>query len=159
MKRTVPLLVLAFVLVLSTAAFAGGEKCAHDAKAASAHNAHNARQAALAAHGWLGLKTAKEADGGYRVMAVTEGSPAAQAGFRTGDVLLALNGVALTDANHEAVHKAKGECAVGKQVTYKVRRDGAEKTLTATLAPVPDAVLAEWLAADAKSAQVAQRSN
>jgi C-terminal processing protease CtpA/Prc len=153
MKRTVTLLVLAFVLVLSSAAFAGGEKCAHDAKAAAAH--HD-RKAELAAHGWLGLKTAKEAAGGYRVTAVTEGSPAAQAGFRTGDVLLTLNGVALSDANHEAVHKAKGECAVGKQVTYKVRRDGAEKTLTATLAPVPDAVLAEWMKEDAKSTQVAQ---
>jgi C-terminal processing protease CtpA/Prc len=156
MKRAAPLLFLAFALTLSSAAFAGGEKCARDAKAASAHNAHKAE---LAAHGWLGLKTAKEAAGGYRVTAVTEGSPAAQAGFRTGDVLLALNGVALTDANHEAVHKAKGECAVGKQVTYKVRRDGAEKTLTATLAQVPDAVLAEWMAEEAKSAQVAQRSN
>jgi len=153
MKRIVPLLVLAFVLVLSSAVFAGGEKCAHDAKTASAHHA---RKAELAAHGWLGLKTAKEAAGGYRVTAVTEGSPAAQAGFRTGDVLLALNGVALTEANKEAVHKAKGECAVGKQVTYKVRRDGAEKTLTATLAPVPDTVLAEWMKEDAKSTQVAQ---
>jgi S1-C subfamily serine protease len=153
MKRIVPLLVLAFVLVLSSAVFAGGEECAHAAKTASAHNA---RKAELAAHGWLGLKTAKEAAGGYRVTAVTENSPAAQAGFRTGDVLLALNGVALTDANKEAIHKAKGECAVGKQVTYKVRRDGAEKTITATLATVPDAVLAEWMAEDAKSTQVAQ---
>ncbi|MBW8877949.1 MAG: PDZ domain-containing protein [Acidobacteria bacterium] len=156
MRRIVPFLVLAFVLVLTSAAFAGGEKCAHDAKAAAAHND---RKAELAAHGWLGLKTAREAAGGYHVTAVAEGSPAAQAGFRTGDVLLALNGVALTDANKEAVHKAKGDCAVGKQVTYKVRRDGAEKTITATLAPVPDAVLAEWMAEDAKSAQVAQRSN
>ncbi|HSS48463.1 MAG TPA: PDZ domain-containing protein [Thermoanaerobaculia bacterium] len=157
MKRIVPLLVLAFALVLTSAAFAGGEKCAaHDAKTASAHNA---RKAELAAHGWLGLKTAKEAAGGYRVTAVAENSPAAQAGFRTGDVLLALNGVALTEANKEAIHKAKGECAVGRQVTYKVRREGAEKTITATLAPVPDAVLAEWMAEDAKSAQVAQGSN
>src|SRR5437763_627791 len=120
MKRIVPLLVLAFVLVLTSAAFAGGEKCAHDAKTASAHKA---KMAELAAHGWLGLKTAREAAGGYRVTAVAEGSPAAQAGFHTGDVLLALNGVALTDANHEAVHKAKGECAVGKKVTYSIRRD------------------------------------
>jgi S1-C subfamily serine protease len=156
MKRIVPLLVLAFVLVLSSAVFAGGEECAHGAKTASAHNA---RKAELAAHGWLGLKTAKEAAGGYRVTAVAEGSPAAQAGFRTGDVLLALNGVALTDANKEAIHKAKGDCAVGKAVTYSLRRDGAEKTLTATLAPVPDAVLAEWMQEDAKSAQVAQGSN
>jgi len=156
MRRIVPFLVLAFVLVLTSAAFAGGEKCAHDAKAAAAHND---RKAELAAHGWLGLKTAREAAGGYHVTAVAEGSPAAQAGFRTGDVLLALNGVALTDANKEAVHKAKGDCAVGKQVTYKVRRDGAEKTITATLAPVPDEVLAQWMEEDARSSQVAQGSH
>jgi S1-C subfamily serine protease len=155
MKRTIPLLVLALSLALASAAVAGGEKCAHDAKVAAAKT----RKAELAAHGWLGIKTEKDAAGAYRVTAVTANSPAAQAGFRTGDVLLALNGVALTDANHEAVHKAKGECAVGKQVTYKVRRDGAEKTITATLAPVPDAVLAQWLEEDARSSQVAQGSN
>ena len=155
MKRALSLLVLALSLVTASAAFAGGEKCAHDAKMAAAKT----RKAELAAHGWLGIKTDKDAAGSYRVAAVTPNSPAAQAGFRTGDVLLALNGVALTDANHEAIHKAKGECAVGKQVTYKVRRDGAEKTITATLAPVPDAVLAQWVEEDARSSQVAQGSN
>ena len=153
MKRTISLLALALSLALTSAAFAGGEKCAHDAKVAAA----KARKAELAAHGWLGIKTDKDASGAYRVTAVTANSPAAQAGFRTGDVLVALNGAPFSDK--EAVHKAKGECAVGKQVTYKVRRDGAEKTITATLAPVPDAVLAQWMEEEARSSQVAQGSN
>jgi C-terminal processing protease CtpA/Prc len=153
MKRALSLLVLALSLVTASAAFAGGEKCAHDAKMAAAKT----RKAELAAHGWLGIKTDKDAAGGYRVAAVTPNSPAAQAGFRTGDVLLAVNGAAYSDK--EAVHKAKKECAVGKQVTYKVRRDGAEKTITATLAPVPDEVLAQWMEEDARSSQVAQKAN
>ena len=153
MKRALSLLVLALSLTTASAAFAGGEKCAHDAKVAAA----KAKKAELVAHGWLGIKTDKDAAGAYRVTAVTPNSPAAQAGFRSGDVLLALNGAPYSDK--EAVHKAKKDCAVGKQVTYKIRRDGAEKTLTATLAPVPDEVLAQWMEEDARSSQVAQKPN
>ncbi|HEV2854466.1 MAG TPA: PDZ domain-containing protein [Thermoanaerobaculia bacterium] len=152
MKRNVPLLALALTLVLSSAAFAGGAKCAHDAKVA----AHDSKKAELAAKGWMGFKTEKDASGAYRVASVTPGSPAAQAGFRPGDVLVAYNGVALTDANKEAVKKAKAGCSVGTKVAYTIRRDGAEQTLTATLAPVPDAVLAEWMKEEEAKTQVAQ---
>ena len=149
MKRTVPLLTLALILALSSLAFAGGEKCARDA-------AHKAKAAKMAAHGWLGINT----DDAHRITSVAPDSPAAKAGFRAGDVLVALNGVALTDANKEAVMKAKGDCAVGKTVAYTIRRDGAEQTLKATLAPVPAEVLAEWMKEeDAKAAQVANKPN
>lgn len=146
MKTKISLLALALILVLASAAFAGGEKCAREAAAKE-------KAAKMAAHGWLGLKT----DDAHRVTSVAPGSPAAQAGFRTGDVLVALNGVALTDANKEAVMKAKGDCKVGKQVSYTIRRDGAEQTLTATLAPVPKEVLAEWTKEAEKTAQVAEK--
>jgi C-terminal processing protease CtpA/Prc len=152
MKRTVPLLVLALLLVLSTAAFAGGEKCAHDAAA------HKAMAAKLSAHGWLGIETEKDADGAYRVTKVASGSPAAEAGFRSGDVLVALNGVKLTAANKEAVKKAKAGLGVGKPVSYTVRRDGAETTLNATLAPVPDEVLAKWMKEE-EAQQLASKPN
>lgn len=155
MKRKISLLGLALILALTTAAFAGGEKCAHEAKTA----ARNAKKAELASKGWLGLKTEKDDSGAYRVAAVTTGSPAAKAGFKAGDVLVALNGVALTADNKEAVKKVKSGCSVGTQVTYTIRRGNAEQTLTAKLAPVPEAVLAEWLAEDAKAAQVAQSGN
>jgi C-terminal processing protease CtpA/Prc len=149
MKRTVPLLALSLILALSSLAFAGGEKCARDA-------AHKDKAAKMAAHGWLGIKT----DDYHRVTSVAPNSPAYKAGFRTGDVLVALNGVALTDANKDAVMKAKGDCAVGKTVAYTIRRDGAEQTLKATLAPVPADVLAEWMKEeDAKAAQVANKPN
>jgi S1-C subfamily serine protease len=156
MKRNVSLLALALLLALSSSALAGGEKCARDAKTAAAHNT---RKGELAAKGWLGLKTEKDASGAYRVAAVESGSPAAKAGFRTGDVLVAYNGVALTDANKDAVHKAKAGCSVGTKVAYTVRRDGAERTVTATLAPVPEKVLAEWMKEEAQTGQMAKNGN
>jgi S1-C subfamily serine protease len=157
MKRNVSLLALALLLSLSSAALAGGEKCAHDAKAAAAHNA---KKGELAAKGWLGLKTEKDAAGAYRVASVAPGSPAAQAGFRAGDTLVALNGVAMTDANKDALKKAKAGCSVGTKVAYTIRRDGAERTLTATLAPVPDEVLAEWMKEEeARTAQMAKNGH
>ena len=156
MKRNVSLLALTLTLVLSSAAFAGGaggENCPHEAKA----KAHGAKKAELAAKGWLGFKTEKDASGAYRVLSVAPGSPAAEAGFRSGDVLVALNGIALTEANMPAVKKAKSGLGVGKQVAYTIRRDGAESTLTATLGPVPDEVLAEWVKEEeAKKTQIAK---
>ncbi|HEX9940875.1 MAG TPA: PDZ domain-containing protein [Thermoanaerobaculia bacterium] len=154
MKRKISLLALALILALSSAALAGGEKCAHESQAA-----HKEKAAKMAAHGWLGLKTEKDAAGAWRVASVAQGSPAAQAGFRAGDVLVAFNGIALTEANKDAVKKAKYSLGVGKQVAYTVRRDGAERTLTATLAPVPDEVLAEWMKEEEKTAQMANKQN
>ena len=95
MKRNVSLLALALTLALSSAAFAGGENCPHEAKA----KAQSARKAELATKGWMGFKTEKDASGAYRIVSVAPGSPAAEAGFRAGDVLMAMNGVALTEAN------------------------------------------------------------
>lgn len=151
MKAKISLVLLALLLALSSAALAGGEKCAKDA-------AHKEKAAKMSAHGWLGLKTDKDAYGAWRVSSVAAGSPAAKAGFRAGDVLVAYNGIALNEANMDAVKKAKADCAVGKTVAYTVRRDGAERTLTATLAPVPESVLAEWMKEEEK-AQVAKKDN
>jgi predicted metalloprotease with PDZ domain len=143
MKRTVSLLVLTSVLALAPVAFAGGGKeCNHQGKAA-----HSAKIAEMKSHGYLGIETKKdEASGTYTIAKVAAGSPAEQAGFRTGDVLVALNGVAVRADNKEALKKAKANLAVGKQVTYTVARNGQNQELTATLAPVPEAVLAKWIA-------------
>jgi len=97
------------------------------------------------AHGWLGIETEKGEHDLYSVKAVTAGSPAATAGFQVGDVLLALNGVELSEANKEEIKKMKKSLGPGSQVTYGVRREGAKKSLNATLADVPRAVLAQWI--------------
>ncbi|HEY9421691.1 MAG TPA: PDZ domain-containing protein [Thermoanaerobaculia bacterium] len=154
MKRKTSLLALALTLALAPMAFAGGENCAHKKAAV-----HHEKAAQLAAKGWLGLKTEKDATGAYRVASVAPGSPAAQAGLRTGDVLVAMNGIALTDANKDALKKAKANLGVGKQISYIVRRDGAEQALAVTLAPVPAEVLAEWVKEEEARTQVAQNGN
>ena len=143
MKRTVTLLVLSSVLAMAPAVFAGeGKECSHQGKAA-----HSAKVAEMKSRGYLGFETKKdEASGTWTVAKVAPGSPAEQAGFRAGDVLVAMNGVAVRSDNKEALKKAKANLAVGKQVTYTVARNGRNQDLTATLSPVPEAVLAQWIA-------------
>jgi S1-C subfamily serine protease len=167
---------LALFLALSSMAAAGGEKCdkAHAAKAKTAMHEK-------AKHGWLGLDLEKNAASGYVVTRIAAGSPAEKAGFQKGDVLVAFNGIALTDANKEgfqkgdvlvafngialtdankeALKKAKMQNAVGKQVTYTISRAGAERQIAATLAKVPEEVLAEWEKEYDTTVAVAQTDN
>lgn len=149
MKRTVSLLVLSSFLAMAPVVFAGeGKECNHQGK-----SAHSAKIAEMKSHGYLGIETKKdEASGTYTVAKVAAGSPAEKAGFRAGDVLVAMNGVAVRADNKEALKKAKAGLSVGKQITYTVARNGRNQDVTATLAPVPEAVLAQWIAEE-ESAQ------
>jgi len=154
MTRMVTTLSLALFLALSSMAAAGGENCdkAHAAKAKTAMHEK-------AKHGWLGLDVDKSASSGYVVTGVAAGSPAEQAGFQKGDVLVAFNGIALTDENKEDLKKAKMQNAVGKQVTYTISRAGSERQIAATLAKVPAEVLAEWEKEYDTTVAVAQTDN
>lgn len=140
-RLTVTLLTLAAVTVAVPVLAGGGH---HDCEA-SAQDCLNAKAAQYAKHGWLGIETEKNDHGGYTVTAVTEGSPAAEAGFRRGDVLVAMNGIALQTDDKEKLRAAKKTLAVGKQVTYTVKRDGEKRQVTATLGEVPRTVLAQWI--------------
>lgn len=142
MTRMVTTLSLALFLAFATLAAAGGENC-DKSKAAHAKTAKSAVHE-KAKHGWLGLDVEKNASAGYVVTGVTAGSPAEKAGFQKGDVLVAFNGIALTDGNKEALKKAKIQNAVGRQVTYTISRAGAQRQIAATLAEVPAEVLAKW---------------
>ena len=151
MRKTASLLALALTLAFTTAALAGhGENC---------DKAAHARKAKLAAHGWLGIETDK-AEATPTIVKVYPGSPAEKAGFREGDVLVAFNGIPLKAETMGKIKDAKAGCAVGKTVAYTVRRGGAEQTLKATLAPVPEDVLAKWAEMDEKdeAAKVAKNN-
>lgn len=145
MKATVLksfLVVSALALIaLAPVALAGG---GHDCDA-SAQDCLNAKAAAYAKHGWLGIETEKNEYGGYTVTSVTEYSPAAEAGFEPGDVLVAMNGISFAKENKEKLYAAKKSLGVGKQVTYTVKRSSGKAQLTATLSEVPRAVLAQWV--------------
>ena len=125
----------------ASAAFAGGKECNEQHTQAS----YAEMQKKYAEHGWLGIETEAAGEGRYAVKAVTLGSPAEKAGFQKGDVLLALNGARFGEDNKEAVKKAKMSLAPGKNATYTIERGGAERQITATLAEVPQEVLAKWI--------------
>ena len=160
MYRTIAFLVIALVAVFADRAVAGGKDCAEKDKAAAAAATADQKAAEIAARGWLGLETTKDEAGTVAVKAVEAESPAEAAGFRAGDVLVAMNGIALTAENKEALKKVKSGFAVGRQVTYTVRRGAETRQIAATLAPVPAEVLARWMAKEpAAAATVAAKGN
>jgi len=118
------------VLVLvasSVPVFASQDRCSEpDAQTCLNH------MAAKRTQGWLGLDFDHSDPGIVRVEAVTSYSPASRAGFRLGDVLVALNGASFQD--EEALTKAKGDWHPGQSVTFTVQRAaGYRKQIQVTL--------------------------
>jgi len=140
MKRGAVLVAAALTLALAAPVFAGGsEKCTQDAQACL--NGFSNYQA----KGWLGLEYDKSSDAKSHVIKrAVPGSPAEAAGFQPGDVLLSLNGVALT-ADKLELKKAKGDWSVGQSVSYVVARKDKEVKLTAKLAAMPEEVFARMV--------------
>jgi C-terminal processing protease CtpA/Prc len=143
MKRR---LALAFQLMLDVAAplaLAGGDhyKCTK-----STQECLNMMTDELKAKGWLGIEIDHAEDGKtMTIKRVVPGSPAEKAGFAEGDVLVAVNGIKYADGDKEAMMANKKNMVPGKQVTYTVTRAGAPRKLMATLAEVPEEVLASWV--------------
>jgi uncharacterized iron-regulated protein len=77
----------------------------------------------------LGFSTGQKKDNAYPVIAVQPASIAAKAGFKVGDVLISMDGVALTDS--EITNKLMSEKRWGDSAEFKVRRGTEEVTLVA----------------------------
>jgi carboxyl-terminal processing protease len=81
--------------------------------------------------GGLGMQVTME-DGAVKVISPIDDTPAAQAGIKPGDLILAIDGMAVSDMTlSEAVDKLRG--AIGTSVKLMLRRTGAdpfELTLT-----------------------------
>jgi len=97
-----------------------------------------------AQHAWLGVSLAEQpatvtVEGagrtGAQVAGVTAGTPAATAGMQEGDVVTAVDGVAVT--GYDSLTATIRGKAVGSQVALTVVRDGKETTLNATLTARP----------------------
>jgi S1-C subfamily serine protease len=69
---------------------------------------------------------------GAKVRSVEEGSPAAKAGLKEGDVIVRFDGEAVRSASHLA--RLVGETPAGRTVPIEVSRGGATQKLMATLA-------------------------
>ena len=146
MYRTLKLVAPLAAFALVYPAFAGGAECekaaaaAHTASAKCSASKEDCAKwmAASKKAGWLGVEYDKSESGTIAVKKVVPGSPAAKAGFEVGDVLVALNGVDITDK--EKVSAVKKNLLPGTTATYTVKRDGWNKELTAQLGTMPDAV-------------------
>ena len=142
MTRRIGWTAFASFLALSLVAVAG-EKGAHCTKQAG--DCAKGMYQKLANAGWLGIETDKSDKGVVTIKAVVPESPAVAAGFLPGDVLVAINGVEIADANKEALMAAKKSLVAGSDGRYTVLRQGAKKNLTAHLVAPPRTVLAQWI--------------
>jgi serine protease Do len=80
----------------------------------------------------LGLKDAK----GALIDDVQQGGPAAKAGLKSGDLVVAVGNDEIKDARELARKIASVD--PGKQLALQVRRDGGEQTITVTTAAFPN---------------------
>ena len=133
--------VLGLAVLVAAPAFAGHGKCD-----ASTQECLDKMAAHMQKSGWVGVELEKSDMGGYQVAKVIPGSPAEEAGIRAGDVLFAMNGIELGDENNkEAIMKVKKNLAPGKSVDYTIKRDGYDRQVTVTLAPMPADMLAQYV--------------
>lgn len=143
MKRRSWLVLPALLAFAAAATFAGGDhyKCTQGTQ-----ECLDMMAAKYSKKGWIGLEFDKTEEDKMTIKRVVEDSPAVEAGFREGDVLIAVNGVALYSEQNEEKIKAQWEgMTPGKKMEFTVSRNGYEKKLTATLSKVPSEVLAAWV--------------
>ncbi|MGQ0720435.1 MAG: PDZ domain-containing protein [Candidatus Eiseniibacteriota bacterium] len=131
----------ALALVATAAAGGDGEKCTYSTQECLDYMASKMQNS-----GWVGVELDNAADNvGMKVTKVVTESPAEAAGIQTGDVLLAINGIELSDANQEKLQEAKASLKPGSAVKWTMRRGDSERELNLTLAPMPADVLARWV--------------
>ena len=137
------LIAYALLVALSALGTRAGEpgKCSY-----STQECLNYMAAKMKTSGWIGVELEIDEDKGiYRVERVVPGSPAEGAGIPAGDVLHALEGIKLDDANGEKLAKVRKDWKPGRVVHYTIRRDGADLSVTLTLAPMPADVVARQI--------------
>ena len=110
--------------------------------------------------GWVGIEFDNYVvtNGGYKVVKVIHGSPAEKAGLQPGDVLYALNGVRIVHDDNAALAKARQEWKPGQSVVYTIKREGIDREIRLTLAPMPADVMARWIGEHMKEHEAAERA-
>ena len=146
MKKISLLWVLALAVAVAVPAVAGEyEKCTADTQTCL-----NMMVSKLKERGWVGIEMDEE-DGKLTILRVEDESPAAEAGLRQGDVLVAMNGIAFKDENEEKLYEAKHAMKVGKNISYTVDRQGCchikggKTDVEITLAAIPEEIVAKWV--------------
>ena len=75
-------------------------------------------------------------DQGILVQTVVQGGPAAKAGLRSGDVIVAIDDAAIQDMDDLIVYLADNT-SVGQRVTLTVLRDGVKRSVRVALGERP----------------------
>jgi len=95
--------------------------------------------------GWVGIEYEPQEDSSWKIMRVIPGSPAETAGLQSGDVVFAMNGIKFLPENEQALKEASKNRKPGLEISYTVKRGGADKEIKLTLAPMPADVMATWI--------------
>ncbi|CAM2008357.1 PDZ domain-containing protein [Acanthopleuribacter pedis] len=141
MKRHISLAVLAIVsLAFSGTLFAGeGHKCS-----AESQTCLNAMVEKFQNKGWLGVELDWVKDSkALKVKRVIEASPAAAAGLKSGDVLVALNGVKYGDK--EGMKSVYAQVKPGNTVTYTIKHGAKERKVDVKLGTFPEELAAKYI--------------
>ena len=135
MKRSLCLVIAVLIMAMAVPGMAG-EK--HHKKCDGTPDDCKKKMAAkFADKAWLGIEMDGTDDGHYKITKVVSDSPAAQAGFEEGDVLLAMNGQDYSKDNMKAVKAAWSELKPGSKAKYTVLRKGGKIDIKAKLGSIP----------------------
>jgi S1-C subfamily serine protease len=124
-------------LVVTVPALAGGSHCSGSKASATLADAEASCAGKSQSAAWAGAWLQRTATGTVTVAEVAKGSPAAKAGLKRGDVVLAVNGYDLSDSGERAMCASKAACNVGSSLTYTVQRGRSTKELKFKLAKMP----------------------
>ena len=136
--------VAALVLAISVPAFAGGGSCS-----GSSATAYSGSCSAMHNAAWAGAWLQRTSSGTVTVAEVAKNSPAAKAGLKSGDVVVAVNGYDLSSSESRAMCASKASCTVGSTVTWTVNRAGKSKDLKLKLEKMPASATEKYASKDA----------
>lgn len=140
MKRCAVLLVVA---LLAAAPAMAGEKGTCEG---NPDDCAKKMEQKLSQKAWLGISYDTDEKGRWVVSEVEPGSPAQNAGFKKGDVMLAVDGVAYSKDNKAELKAVYAKLKPGSEATYVVSRQGGKVKLQAKLGHVPEELQAKWIA-------------
>ena len=144
MKKTIAILAILAVVALTAPVLAGeGHNCT-----AGTQECLDKMAAKLASKGWVGIELDKTDEGELVITKVVKHSPAQEAGLQKGVILLAMNGLSLTDEseeNQKKLEKSWKSFKPGNEVAYKIDRDGKKTKANITLGHMPEELVASYV--------------
>ena len=115
------------------------KKCGADAQACLNWFSDNYK-----GRGWAGVSLEQNEDG-LTVSEVHHGTPAAKAGVKAGDVLVAINGIEYAEKNKEKMSALQAQMVPGNEFTYTISRKGKNKEVSFALDEMPMDVVARMV--------------